>query len=92
MRWAYRDAEGRLLGYTERFDLASSSQRAAARSSFPALNNAQNPISYGADPTGANDSTAAFQNAVDAGDLYITCPAGMSCKGAFSFSWVVPRT
>jgi hypothetical protein len=40
----------------------------------PALINAQNPISYGADETGANDSTSAFQSALDAGDLDV--PAG----------------
>jgi hypothetical protein len=43
-----------------------------ARSSFPALHNPQNPISYGADPTGAEDSTTAFQNAVNIGDVYVS--------------------
>lgn len=34
-----------------------------------ALNNPQNPVAYGADATGTNDSTSAFQNAINAGDL-----------------------
>ena len=34
----------------------------------------QNPVTYGADPAGVNDSTAAFQKAVDAGDMLI--PSG----------------
>jgi hypothetical protein len=36
-----------------------------------ALNNPQNPVSYGADATGRNDSTSAFQSAINAGDLDI---------------------
>lgn len=39
-----------------------------------ALNNPQNPVSYGADTTGKNDSTSAFQSAINAGDLSV--PAG----------------
>src|SRR6266851_5770208 len=35
------------------------------------LNNPQNPISYGADASGTNDSTSSFQNAINAGDLDI---------------------
>jgi hypothetical protein len=35
----------------------------------PPLTNPQNPISYGADPTGAADSTGAFASAAAAGDL-----------------------
>jgi hypothetical protein len=41
----------------------------------PALNNPQNPMSYGADPTGAADSAPAFQRALDAGDLDV--PPGL---------------
>jgi hypothetical protein len=41
----------------------------------PALNNPQNPVSYGADPAGAADSAAAFQRAVEAGDLDV--PPGL---------------
>ena len=33
------------------------------------LTNPQDPISYGADPTGKNDSSAAFRNAASAGDI-----------------------
>ena len=40
----------------------------------PALVNPQNPRNYGADPTGTNDSTTAFQNALNAGDVLV--PAG----------------
>jgi hypothetical protein len=44
----------------------------SARASAPApvaLNNPQNPVSYGADASGASDSTTAFQHAINAGDL-----------------------
>jgi hypothetical protein len=40
----------------------------------PPLTNPQNPISYGADPTGVSDSTSAFNSAAAAGDLDV--PAG----------------
>src|SRR5215472_4600876 len=36
-----------------------------------ALNNPQNPVSYGADATGTRDNTSAFQSAINAGDLDI---------------------
>jgi hypothetical protein len=39
------------------------------------LSNPQNPVSYGADASGTNDSTSAFQNAINAGDLDI--PTGV---------------
>ena len=42
------------------------------RTSCPALNNPQDPVSYGADKTGNDDSTSAFQSAVNAGDLYVS--------------------
>src|SRR5216683_89098 len=41
----------------------------------PPLANAQNPVNYGADPTGVNNSAAGFQSAIDMGDLDV--PAGM---------------
>src|SRR6266851_9677310 len=41
----------------------------------PPLANAQNPVDYGADPTGAANSAAAFQSAINAGDLDV--PAGI---------------
>ena len=37
----------------------------------PALVNSQNPVNYGADPTGTNDSTTAFQNALNTGDVLV---------------------
>jgi hypothetical protein len=37
----------------------------------PTLNNPQNPINYGADPTGVNDSYPAFKRALAVGDLDI---------------------
>jgi hypothetical protein len=37
----------------------------------PALNNPQDPIIYGADPTGVNDSLPAFKSALAVGDLDI---------------------
>lgn len=37
----------------------------------PALTNPRNPVSYGADPTGVNDSAAAFQSAINTGDLHV---------------------
>src|SRR5690242_13927506 len=40
----------------------------------PPLYNAQNPINYGADNTGSNDSSAAFGKALGSGDLDV--PAG----------------
>jgi hypothetical protein len=40
----------------------------------PLLANPQNPVSYGADPTGAADSGSAFQLAINTGDLDV--PAG----------------
>lgn len=42
------------------------------RTSCPALSNPQDPVSYGADKTGNDDSTSAFQSAVNAGDLYVS--------------------
>jgi Bacterial Ig domain len=41
-------------------------------SSYPALNNPQNPVAYGADKTGSNDSTAAINAALAAGDAYFS--------------------
>jgi hypothetical protein len=41
----------------------------------PSLNAAQNPLSFGADPGGAQDATAAFQRAINAGDVDV--PAGV---------------
>jgi hypothetical protein len=65
----------------------------------------QNPIAYGADSTGVNDSTAAFQNAVNAGDTLIpvgtyklsgqvTVPSGrnIQCANPNSTILNVPRT
>ncbi|MBV8774573.1 MAG: hypothetical protein JO166_19890 [Deltaproteobacteria bacterium] len=43
-------------------------------SSYPALNNPQNPVTYGADKTGSNDSTAAINAALAAGDAYFSTP------------------
>src|SRR5262249_2387224 len=43
-------------------------------SSFPALANPVNPVSFGADNTGVNDSTSAFQSAVNQSDVLV--PAG----------------
>ena len=43
-------------------------------SSYPTLNNPQNPVNYGADPRGANDSTAAIENALAQGDAYFSTP------------------
>jgi hypothetical protein len=43
-------------------------------SSYPTLNNAQNPVNYGADPSGANDSTAAINSALAVGDAYFSTP------------------
>ena len=40
----------------------------------PTLVNPQNPRNYGADPTGTNDSTTAFQKALNTGDVLV--PAG----------------
>ncbi len=40
----------------------------------PALVNPQNPVNYGADPTGGTDSTTAFSNALANGDLQV--PSG----------------
>jgi hypothetical protein len=40
----------------------------------PPLTNPQNPISYGADPSGSSDSSGAFSNAANAGDIDV--PAG----------------
>lgn len=45
-----------------------------ASSSYPALNNPQNPVNYGADNTGVNDSTAAINAALAAGDAYFSTP------------------
>jgi hypothetical protein len=65
----------------------------------------QNPIAYGADSTGVIDSTAAFQNAVNAGDTLIpvgkyklsgqvTVPSGrnIQCANPNSTILNVPRT
>ncbi|HLQ52496.1 MAG TPA: Ig-like domain-containing protein [Terriglobales bacterium] len=41
----------------------------------PPLVNPQNPVAYGADPTGAHNSAAAFQRAINVGDLYV--PPGL---------------
>jgi len=41
----------------------------------PPLNHPQNPVNYGADPTGNKNSAAAFQKAINAGDLDV--PAGL---------------
>jgi hypothetical protein len=43
-------------------------------SSYPALNNPQNPVSYGADSSGYNDSTAAINAALANGDAYFSTP------------------
>jgi hypothetical protein len=43
-------------------------------SSYPALNNPQDPVNYGADNTGVNDSTAAINKALAAGDTYLATP------------------
>ena len=40
----------------------------------PSLNNPQNPVKYGGDPTGNLNSASAFQSAINAGDLDV--PAG----------------
>jgi hypothetical protein len=52
------------------------------RSAYLALKNPNNPLTYGADPTGVANSAPAFQQAVDQGhDVIVTCPTGMSsCK------------
>jgi hypothetical protein len=48
------------------------------RSEYPVLKDPVNPLSYGADPTGATNSGPAFQEAVNSGhDLTVTCPTGM---------------
>lgn len=52
-----------------------------ARSSYPALVNPQDPVSYGADKTGVNDSTIAFQDAVNTGDLNISQPGTYRIDG-----------
>jgi hypothetical protein len=44
------------------------------KSSYPALNNPQNPVNYGADKTGVNDSTAAIVAALSTGDAYFSTP------------------
>ena len=41
---------------------------------FPDLNSPVNPVDYGADPSGGNDSTSGFQAAVNASDVLV--PAG----------------
>jgi hypothetical protein len=43
-------------------------------SSYPTLNNPQDPVSYGADKTGGNDSTTAIRSALAAGDAYFRTP------------------
>jgi hypothetical protein len=43
-------------------------------SAYPTLRNPQNPVSYGADNTGVNDSTTAIDNALAAGDAYFSTP------------------
>ena len=45
-----------------------------ARSSFPTLVSPVDPVAYGADPTGAEDSSTAFQSAVTASDVYFGHP------------------
>jgi hypothetical protein len=61
-----------------------------SRSSCPALSNPQNPVSYGADNTGGKDSTTAFQNAVNAGDLYISTAGTYLINGNNSVTGVIP--
>jgi hypothetical protein len=41
---------------------------------YPALNNPQNPVASGADPTGVSDSTSAINTALAAGDAYFSTP------------------
>jgi hypothetical protein len=43
-------------------------------SSYPSLKNPEDPINYGADKTGVNDSTAAINAALSAGDVYFKTP------------------
>jgi hypothetical protein len=43
-------------------------------SSYPALNNPHDPVSYGADKTGGSDSTSAISAALAAGDAYFATP------------------
>jgi hypothetical protein len=43
-------------------------------SSYPALNNPQDPVNYGADKTGVNDSTAAIRAALANGDAHFGSP------------------
>jgi hypothetical protein len=51
-----------------------------ARSSYPALHSPVNPLSYGADPTGAKNSASAFQRAVSSGhDVHVICPSAAPC-------------
>ena len=40
----------------------------------PSLTNPQDPVSYGADPTGVNDSTAAIKSAMAVGDVLFKTP------------------
>src|SRR5262249_2198254 len=40
----------------------------------PVLANPQDPVNYGADPTGASDSTAAIKSAMAVGDVYFQTP------------------
>jgi hypothetical protein len=44
------------------------------KSAYPTLNNPQNPVNYGADKTGVNDSTAAINAALAVGDAYFSTP------------------
>src|SRR5262249_9762744 len=43
-------------------------------SSYPALNNPQDPVNYGADKTGVSDSTAAIRAALANGDAHFGTP------------------
>ncbi len=47
---------------------------AACPAAVPALSNAQNPVSYGANDTGTTNCSGAFSKALNAGDLYV--PSG----------------
>src|SRR5690348_3770576 len=53
----------------------SSARGSSRQISRPSLNNAQNPVDYGADSGGAADSAGSFQKALDAGDIDV--PAGL---------------
>jgi hypothetical protein len=44
------------------------------KSSFPALQSPVDPLTYGADSAGSDDSSAAFQSAINASDVYFGHP------------------